>query len=192
MERKSYKGNGYLNSHFDSNRQKTKEGVGINCTKEMWEQSGFTVVQNDLDESGNMDYTKSDFYCYNKSYKLFVEAETKSAHLWKWVTSGLDIPARKYKYVKSAKEDGYHFIHSMVKGDGSEILITTEKYFILAAQSPYIKNVHSEFVIPEHGCYTIRKKCTYGNGVEYNDFFRIPYKYLKRRVKERGKWVIVK
>ena len=189
-ERKSYTNGKYLNSHFDSTRQIKREGIGRDCTKEFWEQLGFTVEENDIDENGDMDYTASDFYGYNQDIKLSIEAETKAVALWKYIKEGLDIPARKLKYLDSAKKNGRKFVHTMVRGDGNEILITNQEYFELARDYPYTKNVDREFKVPEHGCYIIRKKCNrYDGRIEYNDFIRIPYKYLKHMKKQNGKWI---
>lgn len=182
----TYNSNGKLVAHYNQQRGEAFDSKGKELAKRFFSIRDGIVEDNDKDEDGNHDFTKTDLKVYfphlNKT--IFVEAEVKSAKNWEYIEEGVDIPIRKIKYAEQHEHDGYFF---MVKDPPDEVLLIPMSAFMKA-----IKDCGDEYLgkgavpttlnfeLPNHGCHRVRKACNTVNRRGVEDFVRIPLNHIKR------------
>ena len=191
MGETTYKRGNSIYGHFSPQRQKEMEAIGRDNAKLYFEQLGAVVSANDVDENGKLDYNKPDLKAITKKSCIFIEAATKGDDIWKYIYQGVDVEKRKLKYGD--------MLLFMSKKDGTEAVIIPGKCLRLAQDScgeEYFGQgvtTSENFVMPEHRCHRVRKRCRQPNGnYAVEDFYRIPYEYVLHLKKENGRYKVKK
>lgn len=193
----TYQKNGMILGKFNSHRNSRNDSLGKNFAVEFFAQNGGKAITNDRDSSGTLDYEKTDLLIlFEKTMQeIFVEVELKGDKIWRYIYSGIDIPARKSKYARNTNNRGIFF---MGKKDCTECIVIPMKYISMAyddCKDEYMGSgtipASKGFVMPLHGCHRVRKICNkdekLGSNVE--DFIRIPYEFATHFIKMDGKFI---
>ena len=197
----TYQKNGMLHGKFNFIRNQQYDAVGKTLVNCFFNQFGFEVQENDLDQSGKRIYENPDLKVTSPEKSFFIEAEIKSDKNWKYIYDGVDIPSRKYKYAVQTEGKGFFF---MGKEDLSELLLIKmldvrravddcgSNYCGQTSNFGFVPS-SPEFVMPEHGCHRVRKFCKDKYGITLEDFVRIPYKnILHYKLSENKKYIQIK
>lgn len=190
----TYQKNGMILGKFNLHRNSLNDSLGKKFAIEFFAQNGGKAISNDRDESGILDYEKTDLLIDFEitKQKIFVEVELKGDKIWRYIYQGIDIPARKFKYARNTENKGLIF---MGKKDCTECLIIPLKYLSMAQTDcgeEYLGSgripTSQNFVMPNHGCHRVRKICNQDErtGSNVEDFLRIPYEYATHFIKVNG------
>lgn len=111
-----------IHSLFSYKRQKDLEWIARDVVRKFANFIKCRLDVNDRNQRGEIDYSMSDFCLYIPNIGKFdLEAETKATRHWGYIRDGVDIPARKLKYIKDPKR----YLHFMVKEDEKQLVIIT-------------------------------------------------------------------
>lgn len=191
-----YSKNGRLHSRFNKDRASRYDGAGRQHTSDFWKAYNWSVSDHDKEISGEIIFNNCDQVATQEGRKpIYVESAIKSTRLWKWIKDGVDVEDRKLKYFR---EDEDVFV-CMSNDEGNEMLVIPMKGLQLAEDDCNGYAGHGGilssdgFVMPEHGCHRVRKRCNkgYQQTGEVEDFYRIPYKYIRHYKLENGEWKLI-
>ena len=192
-----YSKNGRLHSHFNQSRADKYDDLGRRHTSDFWQAHNWTVADHDKEISGQIIFNNCDQIATQDGRKpIYVESAVKSTRLWKWIKDGVDVEDRKLKYFREGEEV---FI-CMSNDEGDEMLVIPMKGLQMAEDDcdnqwyGHGGVLSSEgFTMPEHGCHRVRKRCRrgYQQTGEIEDFYRIPYKYIRHYKLQNGGWKLV-
>lgn len=201
----TYNKNGHIHGTFDRARHTKFEHIGRNASVVFWEQKGWNVIQNDIDDEGDVIKNCTDLIIEKNGKKILMEAATKRGDLFRYIKDGVDVETRKLKYKREGVQAFVAMCdYMMVDGvavEGNEMLIIPMEC-LEVAQRDCGENYRGqgrvpssvEFVMPEHGCHRVRKRCVNGfNQVgRAEDFYRIPYDYIAHyRKNEDGNYNLI-
>ena len=186
----TYQKNGHLHGHFNSYRNSIFDKLGREAAIDFWKQFGWEAQVNDRDESDNLLYNNTDLKVCKQNKFINIEAASKRANLFRFVRDGVDIETRKLKMTKTGQKSFVcmsDYIKNPVYKSGTEMLLVPMECLI-AAQNDCGDSYKgqrdiessSNFIMPEHGCHRVRKRCYEGiqQTGHAEDFYRIPYAYV--------------
>lgn len=200
MSHYSYKKGHHLHANFSKADHEAYDSLGRSFADDFFSSFGWKVKNFDLSEENKVDYNRPDLMCTRKNSKdILVEVGVKDQKLWKFTSEGIDVEARKLKYVKNFK-DVFLFL---ARSDGQEHFIIPMWLLELAQDSCGVEyfghpgrfrsvKTSENFSMPSHGCCRVRKWCQRGSSWIEDDFYRIPKKYAFHYVKkEERKYSLV-
>jgi hypothetical protein len=195
---KTYQKDDMILGNFNHTRNNLNDSQGKNFAIRIFKLFNGEHQITDRDQNNKLLWDIPDIKIHfpNKN-PIFVEVELKANHLWKFIQQGVDIPARKIKYTINTNNQGIFFIG---KKDQTECLLIPFKYVHMAHTdckdqfmgSKTIPN-SPKFKMPPHQCHRIRKICNQDEeeGLNVEDFIRIPYKYTSHIVYKNNQITIV-
>jgi len=196
----TYTKNGHIHGHFNPGRHEKYDKKGRDYLTDFFKNKLWDVSDYDRDEDG-FKYDRPDLVATKEGKKIFAEAAIKSSGLWKYIkpgnpNNGVDVETRKLKYFKV----GDRSFVGMSNDEGEQLLLIPMEC-LAAAQKDcgdqfkgHMVPSSENFVMPDHGCHRVRKKCRngYNQTGEPEDFYRIPYEYTHHYRKENGKYILHK
>jgi len=202
----TYEKNGHIHGSFDVIRHGKFEHVGREAVAMFWKSKDWSVFDNDIDENGEVIKNRADLRIEFNDKVILMEAATKRHDLFRYAKSGVDVETRKLKYRREGQKAfvamcDYHLDDNRNAYFGNEMLIIPMECLELAQRDcgSEFKGMGSvgssfRFVMPDHGCHRVRKKCEKGyrqNGMA-EDFYRIPYEYIVHyRKNEEGYYQLI-
>jgi len=200
----TYTKNGHIHGSFHISRHGKFERVGRDAVTFFWESKNWSVFDNDINDIGNVVTNCTDLRIELNGKTILMEAATKRNNLFKFVKEGVDIETRKLKYRRDGQKAfvamcDYHLDTNNNAYSGNQMLIIPME--CLEAAQRDCENEYKGhgfissskgFLMPQHGCHRVRKKCGKGFGQtgEAEDFYRIPYEYVAHyEKKEKGNYI---
>lgn len=175
--------NGTIHKNHDRNLFEEFDQLGRDKARACWQNQGWHVYDHDRLPNGTVVFDKTDLVAVKDNMIVLLEAEIKSDNCWAYVRSGVDVPQRKLKYLKS----NYKCVVCMSMKTGNQSMIIPMKYLLLAQNScgeEYYGHgkvqTTPNFVMPSHKCYRVRKNCWDERNKKWylDDFYRINYSYI--------------